>query len=328
MNKFLVFILIILTLINCKGNNKQIVPINQITIRDKIDKIVKNITTNSNTSMPTIVLISDAKNSESIAIYHQLISRIGRNINIIDLNHNITPDNIEQASLTLRKSNAFQDKTLFLSLVSSEFETKPVIIKTKKREFYFIGANDGTFTDIINMYGVSDAYEIEPSKINKNWKDTVLNWRDILYITTSGIGLNIGNKAINEIAKKIPESELVKFNTKNRVIEMKDKKGKKSLKVKILNNKERYGNLVTAVEKSDFDNIGIKPGDIVKIRTARGKLITKAQFEKVIYDVKKHRNVVYFDNKSGLNTLIIANNFGNFEKKYNIKPGEFIVIDR
>ncbi|MCL5991781.1 MAG: SAM-dependent chlorinase/fluorinase [Bacteroidetes bacterium] len=107
---------------------------------------------------PLIVLLSDFGESDIYSgVVKGVISSICSNAHIIDLTHNILPQNIKQAAFLLKNTlQYFAPGTIFVCIVDPGVgsERKSIILKTSDK--YFIAPDNGLLSYIIS----DDEYEI------------------------------------------------------------------------------------------------------------------------------------------------------------------------
>ncbi len=318
-------LILLLSVVSCnksiKGQQSSLLP---SSTKEKLAEMTKNVNANNARMWPTVALLTDFGDTDAAATCHQMIKRVNRFVDIVDMNHNINPFNVEQASVILQRSKDFPDKTVFVSVVDPGVGTnrKSIILKAKSRELYFVGPNNGIFTDVATMYGIDEIYEIDPIKVNPKWAGWSFDGRD-LYSPTGAIVATLGAKVLPEIGKKLSQDQFIKLDVASRVVQ-----NGKSIKLKIIAIDEPYGNLWTEVLQSNLKSIGIDFDDKVSISTTKGKFIADAKFVHAFAAVAKGANLAYLDSRNGIGDgyLALGVNQGDFRKKYHLDTGDFVVI--
>ena len=117
---------------------------------------------------PTIVFMTDfGTANDSVAICKAVILGIAPNARIMDITHQVTPFQIEEASRFLYSVTPYYPSgTVFLVVVDPGVGTsrKAVIVKSKKEQFFVLPDN-GLVSAVIERDGLAGAREIA----NQNW---------------------------------------------------------------------------------------------------------------------------------------------------------------
>jgi hypothetical protein len=275
---------------------------------------------------PTIVFMSDFGSTEAVAICHQMMKRIDSSIEIIDFNHNINSFNVDHGSILLERSRDFVDGTVFMAVVDPGVGTErlPIILKTKKKELFFVGPNNGVFTDVANLFGIDSVYEIAPKKVNPKWAGWTFDGRD-LYSPAAAMIASSRGAAIKFISKELKESDFIKINTKNRVSVLTN-----NIKAKVVAIDEPYGNIWTQVRIEDLKKIGIKEGDYLTIIINKKKSILKIKWVRSFGNVPAGADLAYLDSRNGIGSgyFSLGVNTGDFRQKHSLAIGEFITISK
>src|SRR6266853_220935 len=117
---------------------------------------------------PAIVFMTDfGTANDAVAICRAVIVGIAPNVRIMDITHQVTPFQIEEASRDLFGVTPYYPAgTVFLVVVDHGVGTsrKAIIVKTKKGQFFVLPDN-GIITAIIERDGLEGAREIA----NQTW---------------------------------------------------------------------------------------------------------------------------------------------------------------
>ncbi len=295
---------------------------------EKFEMMQMNVVDNTKiSSKPTVVWMSDFGDTDAVGTCEQMVKRCCSEIDFIRFNNNINQFGIEHGSIVLQRSKDFQDGTVFCGVVDPGVGTtrKPIILKSKKRDFFFIGPNNGLFTDVAELFGIDSLWEIIPEKGNPNWKGFTFDGRD-LYAPVAGMMAILKDDGLDLLAKKIDIVDFVKLNTDQRVNKIQD--GSDGLKLKVVAIDEPFGNLWTCGNAADFESIGIKKGDeiIIQISSTKERILVK--WVHAFGDVSYHERLAYLDSRNGIGNgfFAIAINQGSFRNEYKIMPGDFIEI--
>ncbi|MBI3590247.1 MAG: SAM-dependent chlorinase/fluorinase [Candidatus Melainabacteria bacterium] len=206
--------------------------------------------------MRLITLTTDFGNSDPfVGIMKGVILDIYPNAKIVDLTHNISPQNIRQASFILRSSYYYFPKgTIHLCVVDPGVGSsrKPVLIKTK--DYFFIGPNNGLFSFVIENEKLINIIELTEKKYwLKNISQT-FHGRDIFAPVAAHLAQG---KDIKDFGQEI---------TKNKLILLKqDSPIKTKNKIRgTVQYTDHFGNIIT-----NIPNYFIKTKMIGKVKTKK-----------------------------------------------------------
>ncbi|MDO8428484.1 MAG: SAM-dependent chlorinase/fluorinase [Candidatus Diapherotrites archaeon] len=149
-----------------------------------------------------IALLSDFQETAYAGVVKAVIYSENPKANIVDIQHNILPQNILQAAWILKTSYLFfPKKTIFVCVVDPGVGGKRKNIAIETKNYWFIGPNNGCLYEAIKQDEIKQVYEII---IKNNWLvSNTFHGRDI-YAKVAG-QIDQGNK---KALKKIPEQEL------------------------------------------------------------------------------------------------------------------------
>jgi S-adenosylmethionine hydrolase len=291
-----------------------------------IIKLAQRVNDDTDRMNPTIVFMSDFGDTEAVAICHQMMKRIDNALEIIDFNHNVNTFNVDHGSILLERSRDFVNGTVFLAVIDPGVGThrRPIILKTKKKGLYFVGPNNGVFTDVADLLGIDSVNEIIPKKVNPNWSGWTFDGRDLYSPAAAMVALSRG-AAIIHITKKMDESHFVKINTKDRVKLFRD-----VIMAKVVAIDEPYGNVWTQVKPSDLKKIGLKEGDELIITIVKSKTKLKMKWVRTFGNVPSGADLAYLDSRVGLGSgyFSLGVNTGDFRQKHQLGSGDFIRISK
>lgn len=192
--------------------------------------------------MRQIVLLTDFGLKDNyVGIMKAVIVSITKNNNIIDLTHNIEPQNVLQAAFILSKSiSYFEDNNIFCCVVSPNIDKEILLINHKNN--YYIAPNNGTLSYLIgctsDIYLINDSY-LENLKKSQNFNSCTL-------FSTISAEISIGN-IVKIKGKKITSDDITKIDLNELEYETK-------IIGKIMNI-DIFGNLITNISDNHFDNI-------------------------------------------------------------------------
>jgi len=267
-----------------------------------------------------IAFASDFGYGDAVAACHSSIykNRNGNKFRIIDFNHNIETYNTESASVILERSKDLPSDTVVFAVVDPGVGTdRGSVIIHAKDDRYYIGPNNGIFTDIVNTVGVKDVYRIDDQKkINPDWQSGTFDGRDLYSILAAK--LSKSPCKIASFGDKISINDIKLIDVSNRVI-----KGTNFAKVKVVAIDEPYGNVWTKYLGHDF----INDFNVKKNQTFKVKIASKT------YDVKythtfghserKDQAIAYIDSRG---YLAFALNKDDLRKKWHIENGDILHV--
>ncbi len=169
---------------------------------------------------------------------------------IIDISHEIAPQNIRQGAFTLYSVAPYFKNAIHIGVVDPGVGTERKCILIECKDSYFIGPDNGLLIPAAKRMGIENIYEIEVSES----ASPVFHGRDVFAPTAAKI--SIGKKA-SELGKRIDEFVDLDFGKAER------RGGKITGKIIYI---DRFGNIITNVEESMIDEkqFRIKIGEVEK----------------------------------------------------------------
>ena len=239
------------------------------------------------------------------------------NLNISNLTHDITPDDIWEASYRLIQTvNYWPAGTVFVSVVDPGVGSarRSIAVKTTAGQ-YIITPDNGTLTHIKRMTGIAEARIIDESinRLQGSSESYTFHGRDVYAYTGAklasgiidfaGVGPEVPPESVTELP--VVEAELT-GDTVSGTIDVLD---------------VRFGSLWTNIPRSLFTKLGVSHGGRVEIsiendtRTLYKNILVYA---KSFADVYVGEPLVYVNS---LDCMAVAINQGSFARAYNIGTG-------
>ena len=223
---------------------------------------------------------------------------------IVDITHNISPQDIWQANWTIESSyHYFPYGTIHLCVIDPSVgsERKPILVET--RNYFFIGPDNGTFTSILEKEEVLNIIELTEKK---HWLQNIsqtFHGRDIFAPVAAHLAKGTPSK---DFGKSLQKENLVKLTSNNFT---KNEKGCTG----IVKHIDHFGNLITNIPSSNL------PGKIY----GRFKNL---DFKGLVsnYSEAEPNKLFAINGSSGYLELFI--NKGNTAKVTNAKAGDKIEI--
>jgi S-adenosylmethionine hydrolase len=266
-----------------------------------------------------IAFASDFGHGDAVAACHSSVykNRKGNKFRIIDFNHNLETYNIESASVILERSKDLPSDAVIFAVVDPGVGTdRGSIVFKAKDDRYYIGPNNGIFTDIVQTIGVQDVYKIDQKKVNPDWQSGTFDGRDLYSILAAK--LSKSPCKISSFGNKISINDIELIDTSNRII-----KNNNGAKVKIVAIDEPYGNIWTKYLGSDFVNdFKIKKGHNFRVKI-RGKDYDAKYTHTFGHAEKKTQVIAYIDSRG---YLAFALNKGDLRKVWKVDNGDILDI--
>lgn len=179
---------------------------------------------------------------------------------LYDLTHEIPPYNIWEAAYRLYQTAPYWPAgTVFVSVVDPGVgsERKSIVLKTKTGH-YFVGPDNGQFTLVAEWMGIAAVYEINEAVNRRKASQAsyTFHGRDVYAYT--GARLAAGVIKETAIGKKLP-AEVIRINYQKPVY----KDGQIWGNIPILD--IQYGNVWTNIDTTVFNQLGVKPHEVIKI---------------------------------------------------------------
>ncbi len=161
-------------------------------------------------AMQPIFLITDFGHSDAyVATMKSVIYSINSSLKIIDITHDIEPQNIEQANFILATIADYLPKqSTLIGVVDPGVGSRreAVVIETLDGK-YFVGPNNGLFTTLTYKFGISRVWELSQSPYNLQPVSSTFHGRDIFAPNGAKIAEGIGLDYLQ--AATFPKESLV-----------------------------------------------------------------------------------------------------------------------
>src|SRR2546427_4181899 len=265
---------------------------------------------------PTIVFMTDfGTANDAVAICKAVILGIAPDARIMDITHQVTPYQIEEASRFLYGVTPYYPSgTVFLVVVDPGVGTsrKAVIVKSNKGQFFVLPDN-GLVSPVLDRDGLATAREIT----NQAWMieapvSSTFHGRDIFSPAAAhlayGWDFNLVGPEVSQLVRLTPKVSIT---------------SEKGIEGDIIGLDDPYGSLITDIPGDEFKKLGYNLGD--KIRIEINKKPVTLPYVKTFMDVPVGDSLLYIDSRGRVG---IANNQGNYSKKFDVTPPGTIFIPR
>ena len=265
---------------------------------------------------PTIVFMTDfGTANDAVAICRAVIAGIAPDARLMDITHQVTPFQIEEAARFLEGVTPYYPSgTIFLVVVDPGVGTsrKAVIVKSKKGQFFVLPDN-GLVTPVIERDGLDSAREIT----NTAWMlqpqvSSTFHGRDIFSPAAAHLAEGWDFALAGPVL-----SQLVQLAS--RVSSTTDA----GIAGDIIGLDDPYGSLITDIPGDEFKKLGYNIGDRVFVQLNRKPFA--APYVKTFMDVPVGEPLLYVDSRGRVGLALNQRNFAQVTK---INPPGTIFIPR
>jgi len=253
--------------------------------------------------------------NDAVAICKAVILGISPDTRIMDITHQVTPFQIEEASRFLYGVTPYYPSgTVFLAVIDPGVGTsrKAVIVKSKKGQFFVLPDN-GLVSAVVERDGLEGAREIS----NQNWMiqaavSSTFHGRDIFSPAAAhlaeGWDYTIAGPEVPQLVRLTPKTARL------------DDKG---VTGEIIGLDDPFGSLVTDITRQDFASLGYVLDD--KVTVLLNKRPVTLPFVKTFMNVPVGESLLYIDSRGRLG---IAVNQGNYSKRFAVDLAATIFIPK
>jgi S-adenosylmethionine hydrolase len=263
---------------------------------------------------PTIVFMTDfGTANDAVAICRAVIFGLAPDVRLMDITHQVTPFQIEEAARFLAGVTPYYPPgTVFLVVVDPGVGTsrKAVIVKSKKGQ-YFVLPDNGIITPVIERDGLDSAREI-----------TNTAWMLQPQVSSTFHGRDIFSPAAAHLAEGWdfalagpPVDQLVQLTEKTSTTM------EGGIQGDIIGLDDPYGSLITDIPGDEFKKLGYALGDKVLVQVDKKPLA--APFVRTFMDVPVGEPLLYIDSRGRLGLALNQRNFSQVNKI--IPPGTIFV---
>ncbi|NIP28887.1 MAG: hypothetical protein GWN67_19410 [Phycisphaerae bacterium] len=239
-----------------------------------------------------IVLLTDFGQSEYVGVMKGVIYKIASDAKIVDLCHDISPQNIIESSWILKNNyKYFPEGVVFCCVVDPGVGTERKALAVKTEDFYFVAPDNGLLWETLKHQRIIEIRQI-PVPLDAS---CTFHGRDVF--AKAAVNIYMGN--FNDVGEKIKEIEKLELYQSQR----------EGIIVRI----DRFGNVVTNLPKLEEDKYSLQIAD--------NKFVMNFCPD---YDSANEGELFLIE--GSCNTLEISLKNGNAGDKLNVKVGEKITI--
>ena len=252
--------------------------------------------------MSIITLTTDYGNKDySVSELKAKIYNEISDVRIVDISHNISPFNLTEAAYIIKSAyRHFPKESIHIIGIESELTPENAHIAMKFDNNYFIGADNGVFSMIIDDFKADSIVEIN---IHKNYNNTITA-NDVFVKVATHISrdgkLEVIGKNIDSI-KEIKDIKPVISNDNNQIIGS----------VIYIDN---YGNVVTNITEKIFNEISKSRAFTIYARNVKFDKIYNNYSDAIDYSIPKEKReedgkkIALFNNLGYLELSIYKSN--------------------
>lgn len=192
--------------------------------------------------MQIITLMTDFGDMDPyVGILKGVIYNIFPYVKIVDISHNIPPQNIWQANWTIEASYHFFPKgTIHACVVDPTVGSKRKSILIESKNYYFIGPDNGIFTSILEKEELINIIELTEERYWLQDVSQTFHGRDIFAPVAAYLAKGI---SVKEFGNQLQEDGLTKLPSNNFV------KSEKSC-IGYVKHIDRFGNIFTNIPQA------------------------------------------------------------------------------
>ena len=194
-----------------------------------------------------------------------VILEINPEARVVDITHEIPPQDIEAAAFTLLAAHAaFPIGTIHLAVVDPGVGSvrRPILVVTRRQ--FFVGPDNGTFSYFLESEAQASLFEITNTKYFRAPLSSTFHGRDVFAPVAAA--LSVGTQP-SELGKKIKDPVRLA-----RLMPEKSKNG--TVKARIIHI-DRFGNCITNLTQRELSEAMIADGAYLVVNGAKVKSFRK-----------------------------------------------------
>ena len=265
--------------------------------------------------MPIITLLTDfGLNDEYVGTMKGVILSINPSTTLIDITHNIDPQDIIQAAFTIKSYyNFFPKGTVHVVVVDPGVGGSRAIIAIKMAGHTFLAPDNGILTLLIKEGNIDEIIRVDNKKFFLKSISQTFHGRDIFAPVSAHISSGV---EINQIGTPINKNDLAKLSIPEPKISDKGELIGSIVSI------DRFGNLITNIDSNCLKNFcGLEAGGKPEIRIGNSKITDLAKS----YENSEFNSPLIIIGSRGY--LEIAVNCDSAKKYLKAEKGDTITIN-
>lgn len=211
----------------------------------------------SYTNNPTISLLTDfGLHDEYVGVIKGVICQSYPGIQLIDISHNLPPQDIGAAAhLLSRAYSFFPENTVHLAIVDPGVGSGRRLIAVKTDMYIFVGPDNGIFTHILQSHKCLQVHEITNSALYNATISNTFHGRDIMAPVAARLASGLH---ISEVGASISKDSCITLPSLQCEISPTTISGE----VIYI---DHFGNMCTNIAKSDIESFGFAPNLTIQV---------------------------------------------------------------
>jgi len=242
-----------------------------------------------------------------VGVLKGVISQINPDVSIIDITHQIPPQDLYSASYCLGSAFPyFPPDTIYIGVVDPGVGSNRKAIAIQSPEgSYFIGPDNGIFTSVINHFPQITVRELTNSRYWLGEKPSAtFHGRDIFAPVAAYLAKGI---AFSDLGELIPQESLIKLPLTSYRVTSEGIRG-------VIQYMDNFGNIITNI-----------PGNLVQGKSWRVKIANIIIQPQVTYSKQSQGKLLAVVSSDGW--IEIAVNGGNAQQKLGLNLGDEILVE-
>ena len=207
--------------------------------------------------MRTIALLTDFGVKDNfVGAMKGVILNINPKVNLVDITHEVSPQNVWEAGFLLYKSfNFFPKNTIFLVVVDPGVGSKRKALAIKTKNYYFVGPDNGVLSLAVKEDGLRKAVSLENKRYFLKEVSFTFWGRDVFSPVSAYLSKGISIDKFGRVCERIKELKIPSPQIKGSIL---------SGEVIYI---DRFGNLITNISLKDFKDFTKNKEFIFKIKS-------------------------------------------------------------
>jgi len=265
------------------------------------------------TNMPIVLLTDFGVEDYRVPQLKGIIYTTNPSARVVDASHSVPAFDIATGAYILDiAAKEFPENVVFVAIIApyTQPEVKYFVLSTDKNQLFVLPDN-GLLTYVVKNTGAKTIYHITNQKLFDNpLKDLAaerIQGKLGALIASGYPPQDVGLPLTTYTTLDVQEPAIIERKLLGTVVYI-----------------DHFGNGITNISRKTASEYGIKPGDLISIKSTQSKIT--ARFGTNYSDVPKGEAIVFVSNNLGLVQLSI--NLDNFAKKYGIKAGTRIELEK
>lgn len=261
-----------------------------------------------------ITLLTDfGINDEYVGVMKGVILSVNPDATIIDITHQIDPQDLVQAAYLIKASYKYFPKgTVHVVVVDPGVGSNRAIVALKFTEYIFLGPDNGVLTLLTKEKKPDTIIRVDNSSYFLESVSQTFHGRDIFAPVAAHLSRGV---AITKLGTPIDQRDLVRLSIKKPFI------SKTGELIGTIVSVDRFGNLITNISLEDLDKLGsLEQGEKLIIRIGNKQIKSLAKS----YQSVKPQTPLAIIGSRGL--LEIAVNCGSAKRYFMVKRGDSIKV--